>query len=151
MCLAADALLYVLDEPTAGLDPIAREQTWVLIKRLVRSGKTVIFSTHYMDEAQRVTDEVAMLVEGKIVSFGTVQSLMECIGGKYRVEITGIKSAEVMSYGPTVVLPESVRVFVSETTAEELVTLAASKQFHTTIVPASLEDAFLMLSKSTEK
>ena len=151
MCLAADALLYVLDEPTAGLDPIAREQTWVLIKRLVRRGKTVIFSTHYMDEAQRVTDEVAMLVEGKIVSFGTVQSLMECVGGKYRVEITGIKSEEVLGYGPVVVLPESVRVFVSKSIAEELVTWAASKQFPTTIVPASLEDAFLMLSKSTEK
>lgn len=147
MCLAADSSLYILDEPTVGLDPIAREQTWSLIRKLVRNGKSIVFSTHYMDEAQRVSDEAAMLVEGKIVSCGSVQSLMKSVGGKYRVEIVGMKSEEVSSYGSVMRLPDSIRVYANEVSARELVALATSKQFPASIAPASLEDAFLVLSK----
>ena len=73
--LAGDPELLFLDEPTTGFDPSARRNAWQMIENLKDLGKTVFLTTHYMDEAQRLADRVAIIAAGKIVAEGSPGSL----------------------------------------------------------------------------
>jgi ABC-2 type transport system ATP-binding protein len=78
IALAGDPDLLFLDEPTTGFDPSARREAWEIVKHLSQLGKTVLLTTHYMDEAQYLADRVAVIAAGKIVATGTPQT----IGGR---------------------------------------------------------------------
>jgi ABC-2 type transport system ATP-binding protein len=73
--IVGDPDLIFLDEPTTGFDPSARRQAWTIVKNLTSLGKTVLLTTHYMDEAQFLADSVAVIANGKIVAEGTPDSL----------------------------------------------------------------------------
>ena len=73
--LVGDPDLLFLDEPTTGFDPSARRRSWELIENLRELGKTILLTTHYMDEAQNLADRVAIIVAGRIVAAGTPDSL----------------------------------------------------------------------------
>jgi ABC-2 type transport system ATP-binding protein len=73
--LVGDPDLLFLDEPTTGFDPSARRRSWELIESLRDLGKTILLTTHYMDEAQNLADRVAILAAGRIVTTGTPGSL----------------------------------------------------------------------------
>jgi ABC-2 type transport system ATP-binding protein len=73
--LAGDPELVFLDEPTTGFDPAARRGAWEMIRGLKSLGKTILLTTHYMDEAQSLSDRVAMIAEGRIVAEGTLDNL----------------------------------------------------------------------------
>jgi ABC-2 type transport system ATP-binding protein len=75
MALIGDPELLFLDEPTTGFDPKARRQAWEAISSLRELGKTVFLTTHYMDEAQRLADRVAIIAGGRIVASGTPDTL----------------------------------------------------------------------------
>jgi ABC-2 type transport system ATP-binding protein len=75
MALVGDPDLLFLDEPTTGFDPSARRQAWETIARLRDLGKTVFLTTHYMDEAQRLADRVAVIAAGEVVARGTPEDL----------------------------------------------------------------------------
>jgi ABC-2 type transport system ATP-binding protein len=75
MALVGDPDLLFLDEPTTGFDPQARRQAWDLIAGLRDLGKTVFLTTHYMDEAQRLADRVAIIAGGQVVARGTPEDL----------------------------------------------------------------------------
>ena len=75
MALVGDPELLFLDEPTTGFDPSARRQAWDVIAGLRDLGKTVFLTTHYMDEAQRLADRVAIIAGGEIVARGTPEDL----------------------------------------------------------------------------
>ncbi|MDQ2939802.1 MAG: ABC transporter ATP-binding protein [Actinomycetota bacterium] len=75
MALIGDPDLLFLDEPTTGFDPLARRQAWDVIAELRELGKTIFLTTHYMDEAQRLADRVAIIARGEIVASGTPQDL----------------------------------------------------------------------------
>ncbi len=75
MALIGDPELLFLDEPTTGFDPSARRQAWEVIAGLRDLGKTVFLTTHYMDEAQRLADRVAIIAAGEIVARGTPEDL----------------------------------------------------------------------------
>jgi ABC-2 type transport system ATP-binding protein len=77
MALVGDPELLFLDEPTTGFDPSARRQAWETIAALRELGKTVLLTTHYMDEAQRLADRVAVIAKGEIVARGTPEGLGE--------------------------------------------------------------------------
>ena len=77
--------LLFLDEPTAGLDPQARRETWNLIRELKEQGKTIFLTTHYMEEAQELSDRILIIIEGKIVAGGSPNELIENYGGKKSV------------------------------------------------------------------
>lgn len=83
--------LLFLDEPTTGLDPNARRVIWEVIKGLKAKGNTIILTTHYLDEAQQLSDRVAIMDHGKIVAMGTVDKIIEQHGSKERLEIVGSK------------------------------------------------------------
>jgi len=84
--LAGNPDLLFLDEPTTGLDPQARRQLWDLVEGLKRSGRTVILTTHYMDEAERLCDRIAVMDKGKVIATGSPRELIASIGGEYVVE-----------------------------------------------------------------
>ncbi|HLY42944.1 MAG TPA: ABC transporter ATP-binding protein [Terracidiphilus sp.] len=84
--LVGDPELLFLDEPTTGLDPQARRHLWELVDRLRSAGRTIILTTHYMDEAERLCDRVAIMDHGKIIALGTPQQLIASLGGDHIVE-----------------------------------------------------------------
>jgi ABC-2 type transport system ATP-binding protein len=81
--------LLFLDEPTTGLDPNARRAIWEVIRGLKAKGKTIILTTHYLDEAQQLADRVAIMDHGHIVAMGTTEEIIEQHGSGERLEIHG--------------------------------------------------------------
>jgi len=81
--------LLFLDEPTTGLDPNARRAIWEVIRGLKAKGKTIILTTHYLDEAQQLSDRVAIMDHGKIVAMGTSDEIIAQHGSGERLEIRG--------------------------------------------------------------
>jgi ABC-2 type transport system ATP-binding protein len=75
IALAGDPELLFLDEPTTGFDPSARHEAWQMVRNLADLGKTVLLTTHYMDEAQYLADQVAVIARGRIVAQGTPATL----------------------------------------------------------------------------
>lgn len=84
--LVGDPDLLFLDEPTAGLDPQARRQLWEIIADLRARGRTVLLTTHYMDEAQRLCDRVAVVDHGRVIALGTPRELIASLGAEHVVE-----------------------------------------------------------------
>jgi len=79
--LIGDPELLFLDEPTTGLDPQARRQVWDQIEELKQAGRTIVLTTHYMEEAERLSDRVAIMDHGKVISLGTPDELIASIEG----------------------------------------------------------------------
>jgi ABC-2 type transport system ATP-binding protein len=84
--LVGDPELLFLDEPTTGLDPQARRNLWDLVDQLKVAGRTIILTTHYMDEAERLCDRVAVMDHGRIIALGAPSELIASIGGEQIVE-----------------------------------------------------------------
>lgn len=80
--LVNDPVALFLDEPTTGLDPQARRNLWDLVKNIQKAGKTVIITTHYMDEAEYLCDRIAIMDEGKIIALDTPRNLIEALLGR---------------------------------------------------------------------
>ena len=77
--------LLILDEPTTGLDPQSRRTVWLLLKKIIKDGATVVFSTHYLEEAEQLSHKIAFINEGKIVESGTLTELRADFPDKYRL------------------------------------------------------------------
>src|SRR5881397_1705093 len=84
--LVGDPQLLFLDEPTTGLDPQSRRQLWDVIGSYKATGRTVMLTTHYMDEAERLCDRVAIVDHGKTIALGTPAELIAQIGGEHTIE-----------------------------------------------------------------
>jgi ABC-2 type transport system ATP-binding protein len=84
--LVSDPDLLFLDEPTTGLDPQSRRQLWDVVLGFRARGRTVLLTTHYMDEAERLCDRVAIIDKGKVIALGTPQELIASLGGQQVVE-----------------------------------------------------------------
>jgi ABC-type multidrug transport system ATPase subunit len=81
-----DPEVLFLDEPTTGLDPQSRRQLWDVIRNLRDRGRTVVLTTHYMDEAERLCDRVAIIDDGNIIALGSPAELIARLGGDHIVE-----------------------------------------------------------------
>jgi ABC-2 type transport system ATP-binding protein len=86
--LVGDPDVLFLDEPTTGLDPQARRQLWELIEEFKRAGRTILLTTHYMDEAERLCERVAIMDHGKIIALGSPRELVASIGVEHVVEFS---------------------------------------------------------------
>ena len=84
--LVASPKVLFLDEPTTGLDPQSRRQLWDIVREFQRNGGTVLLTTHYMDEAERLCDRLAIVDHGQIIAEGTPLDLIERLGGHHVVE-----------------------------------------------------------------
>jgi ABC-2 type transport system ATP-binding protein len=84
--LVGDPELLFLDEPTTGLDPQARRHLWDLVDALKQAGRTIILTTHYMEEAERLCDRVAIMDHGRVIAQGSVPQLIASVGAEHIVE-----------------------------------------------------------------
>jgi len=84
--LVGDPLLLFLDEPTTGLDPQSRRHLWDIIRKLQEEQRTILLTTHYMDEAERLCNRVAVIDHGKIIALGSPAELISGLGGEHIVE-----------------------------------------------------------------
>jgi ABC-2 type transport system ATP-binding protein len=84
--LVCNPKILFLDEPTTGLDPQSRRQLWEIVREFQRSGGTVLLTTHYMDEAERLCDRLAIVDQGQIIAEGSPPDLIERLGGHHVVE-----------------------------------------------------------------
>jgi len=114
VALVGDPDLVFLDEPTTGFDPAARRSAWEMIRSLRALGKTIVLTTHYLDEAQQLADRVAVIRAGQIIRIGTPAEL---IGGTLTAEIryrSGGGETVIETETPTQVLAELTAQAVAE-------------------------------------
>ena len=103
--LVGDPDLLFLDEPTTGFDPSARRQAWGILENLTSLGKTILLTTHYMDEAQHLADRIAIIDHGKIVAEGTPETLGGRADGQSVIRFglpPGVAAEELPVTGTTV-------------------------------------------------
>ncbi|MDP9036900.1 MAG: ABC transporter ATP-binding protein [Myxococcota bacterium] len=86
--MVGDPELLFLDEPTTGLDPQSRLQLWGVIEAFKRGGRTVLLTTHYMDEAERLCDRIGIVDHGRLIALGTPRALIASLGGEEVIELT---------------------------------------------------------------
>jgi ABC-2 type transport system ATP-binding protein len=158
--LVGDPDLLFLDEPTTGFDPSARRRSWELIESLRELGKTILLTTHYMDEAQHLADRVAILASGRIVAAGTPDSLGGRDEGEALVAFrlpAGATLADLPGGLPARAAAEEGRVVLR--TAEPTRTLHAlcgwalargEELDALTVTRPSLEDVYLELTAAEE-
>ena len=84
--LVGDPELLFLDEPTTGLDPQSRRQLWEIIRAFGRQRRTIVITTHYMDEAERLCDRVAIVDRGQVIALGSPADLIASMGGAHVIE-----------------------------------------------------------------
>jgi ABC-2 type transport system ATP-binding protein len=86
--LVSEPEVLFLDEPTTGLDPQSRRQVWEIVQQFRRRGGTVLITTHYMEEAQRLCDRVAIIDQGKVIALGAPAELIASLGAEHVVEFS---------------------------------------------------------------
>ena len=150
--LCGDPELLFLDEPTTGFDPSARRSAWEMVRNLRARGKTVLLTTHYMDEAQALADRVAILAGGEIVARGTLDQLLA------HDEMTTISFALPDGHGELLAgLPDvetadgraTIRAATPTATLHELTRRAAERQIELdelSVTRATLEEIYLSLT-----
>ncbi len=153
MVLASDADLLFLDEPTTGLDPLARREVWEAIRRASREQRTIVLTTHYLDEAESLSTRLALIERGRLVLEGTPSDLRGRVRYPYRVTIQGgFSREELTSYGRVSSIEAGYLVFTRETEARELARRALERGAHLSMAPVSLEDIFLdVVGRSIEE
>ena len=109
--LVCNPKILFLDEPTTGLDPQSRRQLWDIIRAFQRHGGTVLLTTHYMDEAERLCDRLAIVDQGQIIAEGSPPDLIERLGGHHVVEfsVTGNSDGAALEAWRKLPSVESVR------------------------------------------
>jgi ABC-2 type transport system ATP-binding protein len=153
MAMSVDAELLFLDEPTIGLDPVSRRQVWAAIKDWKRKGKSILLTTHYMDEAEVLSDNIVIIDNGKIIARGTVKELRKTIPQNTRIDIVkdNIDIGLFKSYGTVVDSGENtVRIFTYESAVKEFARFAVNKNLSFTVSPVTLDDVFVSLVGSNE-
>src|SRR5690606_27718423 len=101
VAMAHDPPLLMLDEPTVGVDPQSRNAILSLIEQLKRVGRTIVYTTHYMEEAQRLCDRIAVVDHGKLLALDTVDGLIAAHGGRSMVRLeTDTGEREILADDP---------------------------------------------------
>jgi len=160
IALVGDPELLFLDEPTTGLDPQSRRSIWDILRKLRAQGRTILITTHYMDEAERLCDRVAIVDHGKVIALGTPAQLIAQIGGEHFIEFSA-EGGAVPEEAGLQQLPAVVRVRREEdglwslTVTAPHLTLPALLEYlrsrggnlaHLVTRHASLEDVFVTLT-----
>lgn len=158
LALIGDNDLIFLDEPTTGLDPQARHSLWEVIGRMRAKGKTIFMTTHYMDEAERLCDRVAVVDQGKIIAFDSPQELIRKYFKEKAIEF---RRPESFSQQALTALPgikrvqeeddDSVILYSAEVSKTIPALLKYSEEMETplndfSVRTATLEDVFLELT-----
>ncbi len=153
MVLASDADILFLDEPTTGLDPLARREVWEAIRRASRENRTILLTTHYLDEAEALSRRLALVERGRLMLEGSPADLRGRVRYPYRVTVQGrLARADLEPYGKVSDIEGGYLVFTGESEARELARRALEAGARLTMGPVSLEDIFLdVVGRSIEE
>ena len=153
MALRTDAELIFLDEPTIGLDPLNRRRVWDQLTRLKKEGKTIVLTTHYMDEAEALSDNLVIINRGKVVAVGTPQSVKAAVTQRStRVDVYDkFTQSELGRYGRAVAIAGRFRVLTDSEGARELGEEAVARGASISMSPVSLDDVFVDIVGEAER
>ena len=126
--------LLILDEPTTGLDPQSRRTVWALLKQIIAQGATVIFSTHYLEEAEQLSSRIAFISGGKIIADGSLRELRADFPNKYRLNY--------LNGSGQIAMPHT-EFFRDFTAAQEFITAQKISEYQ--LATASLEDVYFSI------
>jgi ABC-2 type transport system ATP-binding protein len=161
--LVCNPKILFLDEPTTGLDPQSRRQLWDIIRAFQRDGGTVLLTTHYMDEAERLCDRLAVVDHGQIIAEGSPADLIERLGGHHVVEFSvsgsngaspapaneawrGLPSVESVREDDDLIALNVKQPHLTIPALLEAIDRQGTQLQHLTTRQASLEDVFVRLT-----
>ena len=155
--LVCEPELLFLDEPTTGLDPQSRRKVWEIIERFKQRGGTVLLTTHYMEEAERLCDRVAIVDHGKVIAEGTPAELIASLGAEHVVQFATAPASPTDGFGELAGVQsaaedgDAIRLTVREVhrAVPALLTELASREVELTELSthhATLEDVFVALT-----
>lgn len=146
--LSSEADLLMLDEPTSGLDAMARRKVWTVLREMVAEGRTILLTTHIMEEAEMMSDRLAVIENGTVVAEGTLQEIRGLAQEKYRVVVEG-KLGDIAALQTCCRTAKfgsrQIFYFKAEDDALELTKAALKRGLRAEIGPTTLEDMFIEL------
>ena len=153
MAVATDAELIFLDEPTLGLDAVTRRRIWGVLNEIQKEGRSILLTTHYIDEAEILSNNVAIIDHGKMVLSGSPAELLRNVKERVRVDIVGstFSEEELSNYGRVVKLAERFRVLTDDRLGRELTDEALKRGSDVGLARVSLEDLFVDLVGRAEE
>ena len=153
MAVATDAELIFLDEPTLGLDAVTRRRIWGVLNEIQKEGRSILLTTHYIDEAEILSNNVAIIDHGKMVLSGSPAELLRNVKEHVRVDIVGstFSEEELNNYGRVVKLAERFRVLTDDRLGRELADEALKRGSDVGLARVSLEDLFVDLVGRAEE
>jgi len=153
MAIATDAEVIFLDEPSIGLDPVNRRRVWDQLTRLKQEGRTIVLTTHYMDEAETLSDRLVIINRGKIVAQGTPQSVKAAFTNRSaKVDVYDrFSEKELEQYGRVVKIAGRYRILTDADGAKRLGEEAVARRASIAIGPVSLDDVFVDIVGEAEK
>jgi ABC-2 type transport system ATP-binding protein len=143
--IATEAPLLFLDEPTIGMDPFARREVWDSLRALTQKGSTILLTTHYLDEAEVLSNRLYIVERGAVLVSGTADELKRSVGGTLKVQVPdGAAQVELFrSFGNCVTDGPALTVIVSPSTLAEVMEIVERSEMTATVGPVTLEEAFL--------
>jgi len=146
LALASNADIFMLDEPTSGLDAVARRSVWAILREMVEQGKTILLTTHIMEEAEIVSDRLAIINNGKMIAEGTPEQIKHLAKEKFRVIVEGNLSSlgiaedndRATRFGSKWII-----YLEDEEEAIKIVRTALKKGLKAETAPITLEDVFV--------
>ena len=151
LALVGNPRVLFLDEPTAGMDPVARRTTWALVEKLHDEGATTLLTTHYMDEAERLSDRIGIINNGRLVAEGTPSDLIQRSGTVSLLARPGLPT-EAFPLPTREIAPGQYVVDVEDVTPGDLATLVGHLAERNVLLrelrvgAIGLEDVFLELT-----
>ncbi len=143
--LSSNADVLMLDEPTSGLDAMARRGVWSTLRDLVRKGKTILLTTHMMEEAEMVSDRLAIVNQGRIVAYGRPDEIKGLVKERFRVVVNG-DLGEFVNSGKVAKLGDRTIVYVkTQDEAIDLLKTTLKMNIRAEASPVTLEDVFVKL------
>jgi len=146
--LASNVEVFMLDEPTSGLDAVARRKVWAVLREMVEQGKTILLTTHIMEEAEMVSDRLAIIHKGSVVAEGTPEEVKRLAKDRFRVVVEGnLKSLGLTENNNHVTKfgNKNIIYVKDEDEAIELVEKFLKKGVKAETAPVTLEDVFVKL------
>jgi ABC-2 type transport system ATP-binding protein len=154
MALASRSRLLLLDEPTVGLDLLARRETWKLLARLKNESRTILLTTHSMEEAEALADHVGIVDRGRLVALGTAGELRRQAPGRQKVVIAenAVPLGLLEALGRVEFYAGKWAVFVDhETDLRHLLDLMVERRVEAAVLESTLEDVFVHLVGGGER
>lgn len=146
MALSVDTQVYFLDEPTIGLDIITRKRVWDAINQFKDAGKTILLTTHYLDEAAQLSDEIGIVSRGNFVKQGTLDELRAGLKFDTRVAIRGeVDDSRFRKFGEVQSSNHGTIIFTNQDQVEEILSDQSIKKERIELGPVGLDDVFISL------